>query len=54
VFILSSIGNLYQAQGRNAEALSFYERALAIADRLGTPERETYRRLRDQMRPPSR
>ena len=53
-FVLSNIGNLHRAQGRYADALSSYERALDIADRLGVPERETYRRLRDQMRPQSR
>ena len=52
-FILSRIGNLHRAEGRVAEALSFYERAFDIADRLGRPERETYRRLRDQLRAPT-
>ena len=54
---LNSIGLVYVKQGRYADALSFYGRAIEIADRLGMPERESYRRLRDQMRsqirPPS-
>ena len=53
-FVLSNIGDLRRAQGRYADALSFYERAFEIADRLGMPEREWYRRLRDQMRSHSR
>ncbi len=52
--VLSNIGDLRRAQGRYADALSFHERAFEIADRLGTPERESYRRLRDQMRSQSR
>ena len=53
-FVLGNIGDLRRAQGRYADALSFYERAFEIADRLGMPERERYRRLRDQMRSQSR
>lgn len=36
------------ARGRYAEALSWYERALQIAERLGLPQRDGIRGLRDE------
>jgi len=51
LILMGVLPSVAHAQARRVAVLDF---ANTAKDRLGTPERESYRRLRDQMRSQSR